>query len=175
MPDTNPKTIYWITFGPCKQKSQTTNIQFPGSKRDLTEAILYILSLQWDAWEFGEDAIQKFPNLEEVIFPEQVCYLLQKFYDATNEPNPQSERIEIDLYDVWNLKRMFFPAEEIETDLAECLINPELMAGINHRRYKPGLAQEVYRMTLHGFENYPYTAPNIPFNFISGKSNETNH
>ena len=59
---------------------------------------------------------------------------------------------------------MFFPAEEIETDLADCLLNPELAAGINHRRYKPGLAQEIHRMTLHGFENYPYTAPNIPFN-----------
>ncbi|MGR3277107.1 hypothetical protein ACSYAD_18555 [Acaryochloris marina NIES-2412] len=159
----NKDTVYWITFGPCCNKPQTTNLTFPGSKSDLVESILYILKIHWTAREYGENAVQRFPNLEEMIFPEQVCYLLQKFYGAENEPNPQGELDEIDLYDVWNWKHLFFSDEETRTDLADCLLNPELMAGINHRRYKPGLAQEIHRMTLHGFENYPYAAPDIPF------------
>ncbi|ABW31489.1 hypothetical protein [Acaryochloris marina] len=148
--------VYWITFGPRINKPTETNITFPGTKLDLVESILHILSIHWDAWEYGRNAIQDFPNLEEAIFSEHVCYLLQKYYGATHQPNvdPETELDEIDLYDVWNWKHLFFSDEETYTDLADCLLNPELMAGINHRRYKPGLALEVHAMTLHGLDNY---------------------
>ncbi|WP_010480635.1 hypothetical protein [Acaryochloris sp. CCMEE 5410] len=148
--------VYWITFGPRINKPTETNITFPGTKLDLVESILHILSIHWDAWEYGRNAIQDFPNLEEAIFSEHVCYLLQKYYGATHQPNvdPEAELDEIDLYDVWNWKHLFFSDEETHTDLADCLLNPELMAGINHRRYKPGLALEVHAMTLQGFEDY---------------------
>ena len=72
-------TIYWITFGPCTKKSQTTNIQFPGSKRDLIESILHILRLHWAAWEYGEDAIQAFPDLEEIIFLSKSAIYFRSF------------------------------------------------------------------------------------------------
>lgn len=159
-------TVYWITFGPRINKPQTTNIIFPGTKRELVESILHVLVLHWHAWRFGDESIQNFPHLEEIIRSEQVCYLLQKYYSATFQPEPppildenggetdiERGRDEVDLYDVWNWKHLFFSERETRTDLAKCLLNPELMAGINHRRYKPGLAHEVYAMTLHGFES----------------------
>lgn len=166
--------VYWLTFGPRINKPTETNIKFPGTKLDLVESILHILSIHWDAWEYGRNAIQDFPNLEEAIFSEHVCYLLQKYYGATHQPNvdPETELDEIDLYDVWNCKHLFFSDKETHTDLADCLLSPELMAGINHRRYKPGLALEVHAMTLQGFEDYERYINTPKASLFASSSNE---
>lgn len=160
-------TIYWITFGPRRKKPQTTNITFPGTKRDLAESILHILCIHWDAFEYGDGTAQVFDNLEQDIYSEIACYLLQKYYGAEIQPkptptldeygddlDPERGRDEVDLYDIWNSKQAFFPGFEVNCDLAQTLLNPELRAGINHRRYRPGLAYEIHKMTLHGFENH---------------------
>lgn len=152
-----PKTIYRLT---CTGYSPgSAKFTFYGTVIDLLESIQNILYLHADAFEFGDDAVQKFPNLEEIMRPEPCCFLLEKYYGAEQATDvDQDHPIEqFCLNNIWSWYWFTDPKPETHTDLAVCLLNPELMEGIKHRRYKPGLAHDVYALTLHGFRNNHYT------------------
>lgn len=135
-----------------------TKFTFSGTLIELYESIQHLLYLHAEAYEYSVEAVQEFPHVEEILLPEQCCYLLGKYYGITQVVNIPSgiEINRIDLNAIWHWYWFTDPEPDVHTDLADCLLNPELMAGIYHRRYKPGLASEVYALTLHGFDAHEY-------------------